>query len=374
MRKTAGIPKACGLWLLLLAASVPASAQPPWKGTIVREGGVTVVKNPKEPIYKTPVLELEEELSLGGPDAQGEYVFGQIRHFAVDDAGAIYVLDSQALNVKVFDASGSYVRTIGRKGQGPGEFEAPRAVSINRASGELAVLQIIRRISFFKLDGTFLRHLPLKEIWALDAGVDSRGRIYVSEGIIDEKEPHFEQKMLGPDGAVIATLARSPAAVRADGRLTAFAAIASFIVDREDHFIYGYPATYEIQYFGPAAPRLLKRITREYDPVAVTEEERREREKQGERSPDQVIEFPKCHPAYDRFFASDDGHLIVRTWEKAADGRFVHDVFDAQGRFIGRIPLKPSGLEMLKGKYYALEEDEDGYQYVKRYAVTWKDE
>jgi len=29
---------------------------------------------------------------------------------------------------------------------------------------------------------------------------------------------------------------------------------------------------------------------------------------------------------------------------------------------------------MLKGKYYALEEDEDGYQYVKRYAVTWKDE
>jgi hypothetical protein len=25
----------------------------------------------------------------------------------------------------------------------------------------------------------------------------------------------------------------------------------------------------------------------------------------------------------------------------------------------------------LKGKYYALEEDEDGYQFVKRYAVTW---
>lgn len=26
---------------------------------------------------------------------------------------------------------------------------------------------------------------------------------------------------------------------------------------------------------------------------------------------------------------------------------------------------------VLKGKYYALEEDEDGYPIIKRYALTW---
>jgi hypothetical protein len=36
------------------------------------------------------------------------------------------------------------------------------------------------------------------------------------------------------------------------------------------------------------------------------------------------------------------------------------------------MPLKPSGITILNGKYYALEEDEDGYQYVKRDAVNWK--
>jgi hypothetical protein len=85
-----------------------------------------------------------------------------------------------------------------------------------------------------------------------------------------------------------------------------------------------------------------------------------------------VIDFPKYHSAYDRFFTSDLGHLIVRTWEKTPDGNSVHDIFDAEGRFIGRVPLKPIGVCILKGKYYALETDEDGYQYVKRYAVTWK--
>ena len=36
------------------------------------------------------------------------------------------------------------------------------------------------------------------------------------------------------------------------------------------------------------------------------------------------------------------------------------------------MPLKSSGVTILNGKYYALEEDEDGFQYVKRYAVSWK--
>jgi hypothetical protein len=75
---------------------------------------------------------------------------------------------------------------------------------------------------------------------------------------------------------------------------------------------------------------------------------------------------------FSRFFLSDLGHMFVRTNEKTKDGKFMHDIFDAEGRFIGRTPLKPSGVTILKGKYYALEEDEDGDQYVKRYAVTWK--
>ena len=51
-----------GLTLLAFLTAAAASGQDKWKGTIVKEGEVTVVRNPKEPLYKIPVLELKEDL------------------------------------------------------------------------------------------------------------------------------------------------------------------------------------------------------------------------------------------------------------------------------------------------------------------------
>lgn len=101
----------------------------------------------------------------------------------------------------------------------------------------------------------------------------------------------------------------------------------------------------------------------------VTDEEKQAEIKNS--PPRKELGFKKFHVAYYQFFLSDLGHLFVQTWEKAKDDKSIYDIFDAEGRFIGRVPLKPSGIEILKGKYYALEEDEDGYQIVKRYNVTW---
>jgi hypothetical protein len=359
-----------GLALLSFLTTPAAAGQDKWKGTVVKEGDVTVVKNPKEPLYKTPVIELKEDLSLGGPEAQGDYAFGQVRQFVVDEAGSIYVLDSQASHVKVFDKAGKYVRTIGRQGQGPGELESPMTLSFNRTSGELAVHQASRRMSYFPTAGTVLRHLSFKEMWALRGRVDSKGNIYITEGFIDDKDPRYETKKLGPDASVIAVLAKSPAPT-GGGRLNPFMAINYFQVDRADNLVYGYPLTYEIQFFDPTDQNIFKKIRREYDPVLVTAEEKEEQKKDIPPGITLNFDFSKYHSAFSRFFLSDLGHVVVQTWDKTKDGKFVHDIFDAEGRFIGRVPLKPSGVEILKGKYYALEEDEDGYQTVKRYAVTW---
>jgi hypothetical protein len=349
-----------------------AAPQAKWKGTVIKEGDVTVVKNPKEPLYQTPILELKEELSLGGPEAQGEFAFGQVRHFIVDDAGAFYVLDQQNAHIKVFDAAGKYLRTIGRKGQGPGELESPMTLSFNRVKGELAVQQQTRRMTYFKRDGTFLRHQSLKDIMPLRGRVDSRGNIYVTELIIDVNDSSYATKKLAPDASVLAIIGQTPAPAGRGNRVRAFLPISYFQVDRSDNFVYGYPETYEVQFFGPDDHKVFRKIVREYDPVPVTAEERAEREKDVPPGMKADFDFPKDHSAYTRFFLSDLGHLFVQTWEKAGGERFTHDIFDAEGRFIGRVPLKPSGIEILKGKYYALEEDEEGYQYVKRYAVTWK--
>ena len=360
-----------------LAAATPAAAtafgQSRWKGAIVKEGGVTVVKNPREPLYAAPILELKEDLSIGGPAAPGDQALDSVRSVVVDDAGTIYVLEQRASHVKVFDASGKCLRTIGRPGQGPGELEDPMTLSLNRAAGELAVQQQTRGLAIFRTDGTFLRQQSLKGMITARGRVDSRGNLYVLEIVLGDARNSYATRKLAPDGSLLATISETPApAGKGNGRaLRPFLPVAFFLVDRDDSLVYGYPETYEILSYGPAEAKVLRRIVREYDPVPVRAEDKAEIEKDIPPGMKIEIEYPGHHPAFTRFFLSDLGHLFVETWEKAAGGKLVHDVFDREGRFIGRAPLKSAGLEILKGKYYALEEDEEGYSCVKRYAVTW---
>jgi hypothetical protein len=65
---------------------------------------------------------LHETFVLGEVDTNDEEFFGVIADIAVDDAGQLYVLDSQLSRIMVYDRQGSFVRTIGREGAAPGEF------------------------------------------------------------------------------------------------------------------------------------------------------------------------------------------------------------------------------------------------------------
>ena len=49
----------------------------------------------------------------------------------MDEAGRVYAFDWQAQDVRLFEADGSYVRTIGRPGGGPGEFRAVNGIAVD---------------------------------------------------------------------------------------------------------------------------------------------------------------------------------------------------------------------------------------------------
>lgn len=67
-------------------------------------------------------LRLEEELRIGSVD-DPDVGFSRIGDVAVDRDGLVYVAETQDLRIRVYDAEGQRVlRTIGRAGQGPGEF------------------------------------------------------------------------------------------------------------------------------------------------------------------------------------------------------------------------------------------------------------
>ena len=91
----------------------------------------------------------------------------------MDDSGRIFILDWRDCIIKLFDNEGLYLRSIGRKGEGPGELNRP---SRSPMSGDELMVLELNRISFFDLEGEYKRIVSPKEIWALRARINSAGR------------------------------------------------------------------------------------------------------------------------------------------------------------------------------------------------------
>lgn len=113
-----------------------------WAGTIdTLANGAVVVRNPDVPTWDSAATwRIREELRLGSLDEEGPELFGQIADVAVDAAGRIYVLESQAQEIRVFTPEGAHLRTIGRKGGGPGEFADAVALRMRPGGTEFWVV------------------------------------------------------------------------------------------------------------------------------------------------------------------------------------------------------------------------------------------
>lgn len=67
-------------------------------------------------------LRLVEDLRIGDVLGEGPGALGDVVSLAVDGQGAFYVADQSATQVLVFDSEGAFARSLGRAGDGPGEF------------------------------------------------------------------------------------------------------------------------------------------------------------------------------------------------------------------------------------------------------------
>jgi hypothetical protein len=134
---------------------------------------------------------------------------------------------------------------------------------------------------------------------------------------------------------------------------------------------------YEIMVTDPRG-RLIRKISRDYVPVEVTEAKKEALIKR-QGPPNQGAKIPAVYPPLQFEFptSDEDGRIFIKTYERAADGvGFFFDAFDAAGRYLARIPLKQVRRVppvWKNGKLYTIEEDESGFNLVKRYKVTWRD-
>jgi hypothetical protein len=337
-----------------------------WEGTIEEIHGVTVVKNPEDPIYNAESFEMIEELSIGEREGREEYMFQRLFTLAVNANEDIYVLDYQANHIRKFDKEGEYISTIGKSGQGPGELEAPRSLFCSD-QGELVVGDI-NRVSYFTLDGEFLRSTAYKGGMIVIRDMDSEGNFYAFD--IVGAENVYEVKKFDPEFNHIASFGTSP--LPNPNQNNPFFSLLRFGIIQGTRIVFGYAEEGYVLEIKDTSGNLIRKIEKKYTPLEPTQEDVEEQTADDPPEMKRKLSVPKYFPPFRTMMADDEGRIYVYTYERTPDReKSFFDIFDAEGKYIFKVPFKSRPHVIKKNNIYTIEEDEDGYQYVKRCKVTW---
>lgn len=361
------------IWLAVASVFAVAwgcKGQPAWKGSIATVDGVTIVRNPKAPMYPQGALELQEDLTIGTAEGAEEYMFIRLRGLAVDDEGEIFALDQRKPRIDAFSSAGTHLRSIGRQGQGPGEFQTPFFLAL--APAEEMLVGDMGRLSFFGRSGEFLRSQentvqPLAFIQYLENG-DAVG----TRMVMEEENPRYDVVLCGPDLKPKTVLASSPMP-DPSGKFALFASVIRWDISHGREIVCtSGKGDYRLSVFNIEG-RLIRTITKDHDPVLPSEYDiGRQMKQHGIQSRDEVI-IPRYLPPISWVYADEEGRIYVSTWQRDPDsGVALFNIFDPEGRYLCdyRIPGQP--LVFKNGKLYAIVQDAEEIQYIKRYRMIWK--
>ena len=387
----------------------------------------TVIRKVDKPLHAGTAT-LTPELSIGLIEGAEEYLFGDVSELAVGPDGSIYVFDRQVPALRKYDARGKFVRTFGRKGQGPGEY---------LSGGGLVVLPDGRvllwdtgtwRINIYSPAGESLVSMPTPSgmggnsslVTSRSLVVDSTGQIYVRRQLLDRQKPGnarsvwLRMKTNGaadtiavPDlGVTTPTVsARSTNSSSSSNVPFAPRAITSF--SPPGYFVTAFPSRYAFELRPVGSAHQIVSIRRSVEARRVSAEERsaaRSRIEAQMRVTDpgwnwNGPEIPRTKPFFENIAIGADGRIWVAVIPEVAARRgsvgigggvisprapagtkplppapALYDVYEANGTFLGEVAVPPRvNLAFRRGDYvWGTAYDEDDVTTVRRYRIAWR--
>ncbi len=314
---------------------------------------------------------LKRDLVIPGPNAANGAELATIGSVQVDDQGRIIIMDGKDLKVKVFGADGSFIRSFGTKGQGPGEFQSVLEMFLK--NGVISVFDFgNNRVSRFSVEGRHIEDVDLRAMGGLSR-VEGEDGAAVYSNKLEWQDESARLKLLKFDKKTgkMSVMSTSKA-VLSFSKIEPLADQFILLVRSDGKLIWTDPGTYELFVDAPDG-RKLGRITHSCAKVKVTEEEKAAFIKRvyGDKPPDIELIWPEYHSPIDSVTLDDKDRLFVGTAEKDREGRRKYDVFDAAGKFLGSFHVRNAVTVVKNGFLYAKAEDADGFPIVERYVMTW---
>lgn len=416
-RAASSLPPAAGICLALASGGCGGATDA--EASVTREviGDTTIVRTAGYGPWGADAV-LIEELRIGTIEGADEYMFGELNSMAVDEAGSMYVLDAQALEVRVYDAEGTFTQRIGRSGGGPGEFKRPGGVGF-LPDGRLVVRDPGNaRINVYSRVGATLDSWPIPGGFFTSAPIfiDDAGHVYTDIIAERREDGTFRTGLLRLDstGIEVDTLRRPfedyerPSLIAqnvvGESRSVSMTGVpfwpdALSTLNRAGEFVGGIADHYALTTW--RADGTVQRIERDVARVPVNPDESAtavERTTRMMRNTQANWRWegprpPTDKPAFKQIRVGEDGRIWVSVSRPAdrvppdadaepdAQGRrpldrwiepSVYDVYEPDGAFIGtvRFPERFQPMALRGDQVWGFIRDDYDVQYVTRWRVT----
>ena len=314
----------------------------------IMEDGVKVVLNHLEPykISDQNSLILEEILKIDTEEDEiSNLGIADIFGFEVNSKGEIFILRNitgEGDFIFKFDENGKFIKSFGPQGQGPGEFQNPHHIALDREDNIL-ILDFGKQ-TLFKYDsqGDFIGDYRRTEGKSISSGPKTNLLVLDKLTALENGKPLSSSslKLMNPDLEVLQMIDELKIEVMSSGKMRAIEPLFYWSTSDENIYVANEKRGYEIWVYDFNG-KLIRKIRKEYRQTPVSENYK---EKFLKRIPEGVREalrdtlyFPEYYPPFQSLTAGDNGTLLVMTYEEGNNpGEFVCDVFNENGVFIGR--------------------------------------
>jgi hypothetical protein len=349
-------------------------------------------------------------LDIGTADGDPNYEFGLISGVLKTNDGRWAIADMQANQIRFFDAGGKFLKTAGRRGEGPGEWT--QLARLVRYRGDTILGSgFTASHELFTSDGAHVRRLMLQggaDLTILGFRSDGSsiaysGRINQTSRKTGEWIDSTEHFVYSADGARIGTLGRLPFVLQTNigGRAVRLMfGAASAIAVGDDYVYHNFTDDYEIDVYDRTG-KLARKIRRAWTPIAVTKQDisnyresyinspgddgspntaimRQERERSLER-----VRFARTFAAHSTMVVDRIGNLWVRETARPTSETMIRrfyamdsqprtwSVFDPRGRWLGQFVTPPGFFVFDIGADYIAGaiRDEFDVPHVRVYAI-----
>jgi hypothetical protein len=296
-------------------------------------------------------------LRIGGAEGEGPKELAQVLGVARLSDGRLVIADGGSSELRLFSPTGAFVKAMGRKGDGPGEFSGGIQLML-RSADTLVVHDRQSRLQSFGPDGTLLRSYA-RPIFPGRTTASWPGMLNDGSGVVQAVDPITDTisdrvtatASLGirpPSNAAVRAFTQIPVfeQVRVSGgrRAALFLGAVSRVAVMGPRVCSGYAIRWEVQCFDRTG-KLITRTQRQVETGDVTAADKDEFKKayalaMRAQPPENVkraldlVQFAQERSAFGRFVPSTSGELWV--------GEFVVLESFIPGRRGTATPQKPT--------------------------------